>query len=78
VVRQADLLHWVKQKPAIAADILDLMQQARRDPSAGLGKPEQLKGIANLLSRRITLEHRLVYLVQDDRISFLQARYHYE
>jgi toxin YoeB len=73
-----DLLYWARQKPTIAAKVLELMQHALRDPSAGLGKPEKLKGIANLWSRRITLEHRLVYLVQDDRIDFLQARYHYE
>ncbi|MDX6766889.1 MAG: type II toxin-antitoxin system YoeB family toxin, partial [Candidatus Methylacidiphilales bacterium] len=28
-------------------------------------------------SRRITQEHRLVYRVTDDRIYYLQARYHY-
>ncbi|MEH2011017.1 MULTISPECIES: type II toxin-antitoxin system YoeB family toxin [unclassified Nostoc] len=28
-------------------------------------------------SRRLTQEHRIVYLVSDDRIDFLQARYHY-
>jgi toxin YoeB len=28
-------------------------------------------------SRRITQEHRLVYVVSNDRIDFIQARYHY-
>jgi len=49
-----------------------------RDPSGGEGKPEPLKGLGpGVWSRRITQEHRLVYLVQKDRIHFLQARYHY-
>ncbi|MDQ7830082.1 MAG: type II toxin-antitoxin system YoeB family toxin, partial [Armatimonadota bacterium] len=28
-------------------------------------------------SRRLTQEHRIVYRVTEDRIDFLQARYHY-
>jgi len=44
----------------------------------GKGKPEPLKYLApGVWSRRLTEEHRLVYLVKDDRIDFLQARYHY-
>ena len=39
-------------------------------------KPTVQGEIVNVL-RRITQEHRLVYLVQKDRIHFLQARYHY-
>jgi toxin YoeB len=49
-----------------------------RDPFAGIGKPELLKHLGpNVLSRRLTAEHRIVYLVRDDRIDFLQGRYHY-
>jgi len=49
-----------------------------RDPFVGEGKPEPLKGLGpDVWSRRITQEHRLVYLVKKDRIHFLQARYHY-
>lgn len=48
------------------------------DPFAGIGKPEPLKYPSpGVWSRRLTQEHRLVYLVSDDRIDFLQARYHY-
>lgn len=28
-------------------------------------------------SRQLTQEHHLVYLVRDEQIDFLQARYHY-
>jgi toxin YoeB len=49
-----------------------------RDPFHGIGKPEPLRHLApNTWSRRITQEHRIVYLVRADRIDFLQARYHY-
>jgi len=49
-----------------------------RDPFVGIGKPEALKHLGpNVWSRRLTGEHRIVYLVRDDRIDFLQARYHY-
>ena len=49
-----------------------------RDPFTGIGKPEPLKHLGpNLWSRRLTGEHRIVYLVREDRIDFVQARYHY-
>jgi toxin YoeB len=58
--------------------ILDLVFDVLRDPFSGLGKPEPLKYLGpNIWSRRLSLEHRVVYLVRDDRICFLEARYHY-
>ena len=57
----------------LVADILD------GDPFKGIGKPEPLKYIASdTWSRRIDLEHRLVYKVKNNRVYFLQARYHYQ
>jgi len=55
------------------------MEAVMRHPFDGEGKPEPLKHLnPNIWSRRITQEHRLVYHVADDRITFLEARYHYE
>lgn len=49
-----------------------------RDPYQGLGKPEHLEHLGgNVWSRRINEADRLVYEVFDDRVEFLQARYHY-
>ncbi len=49
------------------------------DPFRGIGKPERLRhGVVNTWSRRLTEEHRIVYVVEGDRIEFLTARYHYE
>ena len=61
-----------------ALRILQLVESVPRDPFTGAGKPEPLKFyLQGCWSRRVTQEHRLVYLVRDDRIDFLQARYHY-
>lgn len=73
-----DLRFWVETDRRVALRCLDLMEAAMRDPFTGLGKPEGLKHLgANVWSRRLTQEHRVVYLVRDDQIDFLQARYHY-
>jgi len=48
------------------------------DPFVGIGKPEPLKYLlSGAWSRRLTQEHRIVYLVSEERIDFLQGRYHY-
>jgi toxin YoeB len=73
-----DLRHWVETDRRVALRALDLIEAVLRDPFQGIGKPEPLKYLAaGAWSRRLTQEHRLVYLVREDRVDFLQARYHY-
>lgn len=73
-----DLQFWVRTNQRVALKILDLVETIMREPFSGIGKPEPLKHLASgVWSRRITEEHRLVYLVTDERVDFLQARYHY-
>jgi len=73
-----DLRYWIKTDRQIAIRVLSLVEAILRDPFKGIGKPEPLKFLApRIWSRRLTQEHRVVYLVSDDRIDFLQARYHY-
>lgn len=73
-----DLKFWVKNDRKTALRVIKLIEDILRDPFEGLGKPEPLKYLApGTWSRRITQEHRIVYLVRDERIDFLQARYHY-
>lgn len=73
-----DLRFWVQTNQRVALKVLELVEAVMRDPFKGIGKPEPLKYIASgVWSRRITEEHRLVYLVTDDCIDFLQTRYHY-
>lgn len=73
-----DLRFWVETDRKVALRAFDLIEAIMRDPFTGIGKPEPLKYWASgAWSRRLTQEHRIVYLVRDDRIDFLQARYHY-
>ncbi|HYW05964.1 MAG TPA: Txe/YoeB family addiction module toxin [Longimicrobium sp.] len=73
-----DLRFWIDTDRKIALRVIDLVEAVMRDPIAGIGKPEPLKYLApGMWSRRLTQEHRLVYLVQHDRVDFLQARLHY-
>jgi toxin YoeB len=73
-----DLRAWTEEDRRIASRVLELMTECLREPFTGKGKPEPLKGpLAGAWSRRITQEHRLVYIVHDDRVEFVQARYHY-
>jgi toxin YoeB len=74
-----DLEFWVKNDRRIALRLLELVEAILREPFTGIGKPEPLKHVlAGAWSRRVTQEHRVVYFVADDRVDFLQARYHYE
>jgi toxin YoeB len=74
----ADLRYWVKTDRAGAVRAIDLVQAVLKDPFQGIGKPEPLRfELQGCWSRRITREHRIVYLVERDRIVFLQARHHY-
>jgi toxin YoeB len=73
-----DLRYWVETDRKLAKRAFDLIEAILRDPFTGIGKPEPLKYLApRVWSRRLTDEHRIVYLVRGDRIDFLQARYHY-
>ena len=73
-----DLQYWVDTDRKVALRILSLVEDVLRSPFEGIGKPEPLKHqLAGAWSRRITQEHRIVYLVTGKRVDFLQARYHY-
>lgn len=74
-----DYAYWQRVDRAVVKRINRLLDDALRDPTAGIGKPELLRyGVSGAWSRRITEEHRLVYLVLDADLVVLQARYHYQ
>ena len=74
-----DYSYWQRADRSALKRINRLIDDALRDPTSGIGKPERLKyGIAGAWSRRITDEHRLVYQVLNDDLVILQARYHYQ
>lgn len=78
----ADYLHWQEAEPQMLARVNALIEECRRHPFSGTGKPEFLKGdLKSWWSRRITKEDRLVYRVtgKDDAqaLEIAQARFHY-
>jgi toxin YoeB len=73
-----DFTYWVETDRKMAARIVRLIKDIKREPFEGLGKPEPLRhGLTGFWSRRITDEHRLVYAVDKERVLIAQARYHY-
>ena len=73
-----DLRYWVETDRKLAIRTLDLIEAILREPFSGIGKPEPLKYLSpGAWSRRLTQEHRIVYIFREERIEFLQARYHY-
>jgi len=74
-----DLSYWIDTDRKVAKRVLKLIEDCRRDPFDGLGKPESLRdNLSAYWSRRITEEHRLVYRIAGDELWIVQARYHYE
>lgn len=73
-----DYVYWQTHDQKTLKKINGLLKDIDRDPFNGLGSPEPLKyGLSGYWSRRITLEHRLVYRVSNGEITVLQCRYHY-
>lgn len=74
----SDYVYWQGQDKRTLRRINTLIKEAQRDPFAGIGKPEQLKGnLSGLWSRRIDETNRLVYQVDDDALTLISCRYHY-
>jgi toxin YoeB len=77
-----DYLHWANADAKVFGKINGLIEDIRRSPFKGIGKPEPLRNdMAGQWSRRITDEHRLVYRVQgqgdDQQVEIVQCRFHY-
>lgn len=73
-----DLRYWVETDRKLALRAFEIIEAVLRDPFQGIGKPEPLRHLSpEVWSRRLNQERRIVYLVRDERIDFLQARYHY-
>ena len=66
-----DFLYWLGADRKMATRITRLIGEIQRDPFAGIGKPEPLKGdLSGYWSRRIDDEHRLVYRADDKEVKF--------
>jgi len=74
-----DYLYWQKTDKKIVKKINELIKDILRHPFEGIGKPEPLKeNLAGRWSRRIDLEHRLIYRVREDRVHIMECRLHYQ
>ncbi len=73
-----DVTYWIKADPKKLKKIIELLDDVRKNPFSGLGKPEPLKHeFQGCWSRRIDDEHCLVYSVSDESITVISCRYHY-
>ncbi len=73
-----DYLYWQQNDKKILKKLNRLIKEIQRNPFEGIGEPEPLKyNWSGYWSRRITIEHRLVYKVTDDNLMIAQCRYHY-
>lgn len=73
-----DLRYWLKTDKRLAERVLTLLEEIRRTPFEGAGKPEPLRfQLAGCWSRRLDREHRLVYQVEETEIVVLACRFHY-
>ena len=56
-----------------------LIADTKRAPFEGMGKPEALSGsLSGFWSRRIDEANRLVYAVNDEHLTIITCRYHYD
>jgi toxin YoeB len=73
-----DYLYFQQTDKKLAVKINSLIKDITRSPFDGIGKPEPLKPHSSgLWSRRIDLEHRLVYQITEEKLIIHQCRYHY-
>jgi toxin YoeB len=62
----------------VAKRLLRLIEEIKRDPFGGVGKPEPLRGeLSGWWSKRIDQEHLVIYLVDGDSLILAQAQGHY-
>jgi toxin YoeB len=74
-----DYTSWQTEDKKILKKINNLIKEIQRSPYEGIGKPESLKfDLAGLWSRRIDLDHRIVYKIEDNDLLIYACRYHYD
>jgi len=72
-------LYWQDQDRKTLKRLNQLIVAAARDPFAGIGKPEALRGdLSGYWSRRIDEANRLVYRANDAELVIIACRFHYD
>ena len=75
----SDYLYWQTQDKKTLKRINKIIEDIKRAPFDGIGKPEPLKmNLSGFWSRRIDDTNRLVYAVDDSVVTIISCRYHYE
>lgn len=73
-----DYQYWQANDTKLLKKINDIIKDIKRSPKEGIGQPEKLKGnLSGWMSRRINLEHRIIYTIDNDSVVIIQCRYHY-
>ena len=71
-------LYWQSQDRKTLKRINKLVEDTRREPFVGIGKPEPLReNLSGFWSRRIDDTNRLVYAVDENFLTIISCRYHY-
>ena len=74
-----DYTSWLREGRKMLKKINELIKDIQRTPFSGKGKPEPLKyDLTGYWSRRITLDHRLVYKFENETIYIIACKYHYD
>ncbi len=74
----ADYVYWQTQDRKTLKRINKLIEDTKRSPFSGIGKPESLReNLSGFWSRRIDDTNRLVYVVGDKYLTVISCRYHY-
>jgi toxin YoeB len=75
----SDYVYWQGQDKKTLKRINELLTDSLRRPFEGVGKPEHLKeNLSGFWSRRIDASNRLVYAVDDNQLTVISCRYHYD
>jgi len=73
-----DYLYWQSQDRKTLKRINKIIEDTKRTPFKGIGKPEPLReNLSGFWSRRIDFTNRLVYIVDKKYITIISCRYRY-
>ena len=73
-----DYLYWQLNDKQLLKKINELIKDICSTPFSGKGKPEPLRyELQGFWSRRINLEHRLIYQIESKTLTIISVRFHY-
>lgn len=74
-----EYLYWQKNDKKTLKRLNNIIKDICRNPYEGLGKPEPLRyALQGYWSRRITIEDRIIYKVENDNLIIISCAKHYE